>query len=340
MLFNELIEQEGLENVFSKTNISTENLNRLFNEEFDKLNRVKALGFLLILEREYPDIDVSELRQKIKLYYAEHGPVDDKVVMVPASSTTGGGFSFFKLFIIATILGGSYYLYTQGKLNPLLNQVEDKKEFFDDSRALETNVTESEAQKVIVEKSKTESVHIETPVAPKIETVALSEEKSNNTKEEKEGDGSTKKEALVKTSSKLTKTKETNKSVASIIQEVSENFLAHEANKTVEETQNSTETITPIKTITINPTRGMLWYGFINLDTKKRREFMKKVSTPFTIGDGRWLLVTGHGYFDIISDTKTVENADNKKHYFLIDSRDIKEISRKEFRELNGHRGW
>lgn len=338
MLFKELIEQEGLEGVFSKTNISTENLKRLLNEEFDKLNRVKALGFLLILEREYKDIDVNELRQRIKLYYEDHAPADEKVVMIPASSTTGGGFSFFKLFIIATILGGGYYLYTQGKLDSLLEQIEEKKNFFDDNKALETNATEAEAAKVVVAKSEPESVRIHTPIAPKMATVTLSENESNSTKEVAT---ETQTQALLQTSSESTTT-ETNKSIASVVQEVSEDFLAHEANKTTQETQDNTETVTvaPITTISINPTRGMLWYGFINLDTKKRREFMKKVSTPFKIDNGKWLLVTGHGYVDIVSEAKTVENADNKKHYFLIDSTDIKEIDKKEFRELNGHRGW
>ncbi len=323
MLFNELIEQEGLEGVFSKTNISTENLKRLLNEEFDKLNRVKALGFLLILEREYPDIEVNELRQKVKLYYEEHTPSDDKVVMVPADSTTGdNNFSFFKLFIIAAILGVGYYLYNRGKLNSIVNQVEDKKEFFDDKKALESNATEADANKVVVGKSETESVHIQVP------------------KKAEPKDRDTKQQALAKKSQKSIAT-ESNKSVASVVQEVSENFLAHEAANKIEETQNSTDNVvTPIRTVTIHPTRGMLWFGFINLETKKRREFMRKVSTPFTIGNSRWLLVTGHGYVEIISEAKTVENADNKKHYFLIDSTDIKEISRREFRELNGHRGW
>lgn len=339
MLFNELIEQEGLETVVSKTNISSENLNRLLNEEFDQLNRVKALGFLLILEREYKDIDVNELRQRIKLYYEDHAPSDDKVVMVPARSTTGGGgFSFFKLFIIATILGGGYYLYTQGKLDSLLEQIEEKKNFFDDNKALESNVTKEEAQKVVVGKFESESVRIHTPIAPKMETVTLSKDESNSTEENA---AVTKAQDLLETSAESTVIEETNKSVASVVQEVSEDFLAQEANKTTQETQNSTEsTVTPITTVSINPTRGMLWYGFINLNTKKRREFMKKVSTPFKIGNGKWLLVTGHGYVDIVSETKTVENADNKKHYFLIDSTDIKEIDKKEFRELNGHRGW
>ena len=332
MLFNELIEQEGLETVVSKTNISSENLNRLLNEEFDKLNRVKALGFLLILEREYKDIDVSELREKIKLYYEDHAPTDEKVVMVPVNSTTGGGFSFFKLFIIATILGGGYYLYTQGKLNSLINQVEEKKEFFDDNKALETNATEAEAQKVVVKKSEPQTVQIQTPTPPKEDSVANNKDKSNSTNIAKQ-------QASLNESYE-SKT-ENNKSVASVVQEVSEDFLANEANKTVEKSQDTTETVVaPITTVTVHPTRSVLWFGFINLETKKRREFMKKVSTPFTIGNSRWLLVTGHGYVEIISEAKTIENADNKKHYFLIDSTDIKEITKKEFRELNGHRGW
>jgi len=335
MLFSELIEQEGLENVISKTNISGENLNRLLNEEFDKLNRVKALGFLLILEREYKDIDVSQLRQNIKLYYEDHAPSDDKVVMIPASSTTGGGgsFSFFKLFIILSILGGGYYFYSQGKLEPLVNQVENKKEFFDDNKALESNATKEDAQKVVVGKPEPESIQIQTPIAPKMETVTLNKNDSNRTKSDEQSTQPTKTSSNAKA----------DKSVASVVQEVSEDFLAQNANKSISKTQNNSEIVDdviPITTVTINPTRGMLWYGFINLETKKRREFMKKVSTPFNINDGTWLLVTGHGYVDVVSEKKTIENADNKKHYFLIDSTDIKEISKKEFRKLNGHRGW
>ena len=84
----------------------------------------------------------------------------------------------------------------------------------------------------------------------------------------------------------------------------------------------------------------MLWFGFINLDTKQRKEFMKKVSTPFDINDGRFLLVTGHGFVDIVSELKTVEVADRNKHYFYIDSKEIRALTQKEFRDMNGRRGW
>ena len=340
MLFNELIEQQGLESVVSKTNISNVNLSYLLSEDFEKLNRVKALGFLLILEREYKDIEINDLRQKIKLYYEENKPYDDKVVMVARASTTGGSFSFFKFFIIAGLLVGGYYLYTQGKLDSIIQKIEEKKEFFDDSKALDSNATTEDAQKVVVGKleNEPESVRIQTPIAPKPVVITLNGGNESNQSTTSSTSGSDVTVAEVQTALATT-VQENNQSVAEVVQEVSEAFLANEANNSSIESVETT-VITPISTISVNPTRGMLWYGFINLDTKKRREFMKKVSTPFEIENGTWLLVTGHGYVDIVSDGKTVEVADNKKHYFLIDSTDIKEIDRKEFRKLNGNRGW
>jgi len=332
MLFNEIIEKDGVEDVASKTNISEVNLEYLVEENFEKLNRVRALGFLLILEREYKEIDVSELREKIKAYYEENGPADDKVVMVAMDSVDGSSFSFFKLFIILALLGGGYYLYNEGKLNSLIQKIDDKKDFFDDKKALESNVSDANADKVVVGKSDKESVTIETPVAPKVETIVLNDKTLDNKKEEKK-----EVEAVLH----IAEAEEANKSVESVVKEVSKEFLQHEEKTTTEIKEDDVVNAnTTINTITINPTRGMLWFGFINLENKKRREFMKKVSTPFNINNSRWLLVTGHGFLDIVSDSQTLEIADNKKHYFYIDSSEMREVSREEFRELNGRRGW
>lgn len=332
MLFNELIEKESIESVAETTNISAMNLEYLQNENFEKLNRVKALGFLLILEREYKDIDVAELRESIKLHY-DSSPTDNKVVMVALDSEESG-FSFFKTFILLAILGGGYYLYSEGKLDSLFNQIGEKEEFFDDKKALENNVSNDEANKVVVGKSSKESISIETPVAPKEELVSLNDDK--NTSKEKVS----KNEKSLDSSEK----KEENPSVEAVVKEVGQAFLAKEENASItvaKENEKVTATEeSVVSTITINPTRGMLWYGFINLDNKKRREFMKKSSTPFNIANSRWLLVTGHGFLDIVANDKTVEIADSKKHYFYIDSAEIREIDRKEFRELNGNRGW
>lgn len=333
MLFNELVDEHGIEEVVSTTNISNVNLEYLYEEDFARLNRVKALGFLLILEREYKDIDVSELREKIKQYYDEHRPQDDKVVMIAKDSVDEAGFSFFKLFIILALIGGGYFLYTTGQLDSILQNVQDKEEFFDDQKALENNTTEEDANKVVVEQSETEKVRIETEVEPSVETLVLASNTDENNQSEEARPESSELASI--------ESVEVNQSIESVVKEVSADFLAKQE-KSLEEVSSDVNSSgrTTITTISVNPTRGMLWFGFINLDNKKRREYMKKVSTSMNIDGHRWLLVTGHGYVDVITDDNTVALLDNKKHYFYIDSTEIKEITKKEFRKLNGNRGW
>ncbi len=317
MQFNEIMDRDGVERVSDITNISIHNLNNLVEENFEKLTRVKALGFLLILEREYKDIDVSSLRERVKVYFEEHKPADNNVVMVSKDSVDGNGynFSFFKWFIVVALLGGGWYLYTKGDLNDLVDNVEKKKDFFDDNKALESNVTDKEASNVSLKKSNGEEITIITPVEPTQKKITLID----------------------------TEHKNDINSTESLVQEVvkgANNVVKKTVDEVVKADKSEPKENSAISTITINPTRGTLWFGFINLDSKKKREFMKKTSTPFDIKGGRWLLVTGHGYVDIVSDVKTIELADSKKHYFYIDSKEIKTLTRREFRKMNGRRGW
>ena len=359
MQFSEIIDSSGVEKVSSITNISIDNLNFLVNEDFEKLTRVKALGFLLILEREYKEADVSSLRERVKTYFDEHKPLDENVVMVSKDSVSGGGFSFFKWFIILALIGGGWYLYSEGKLDGVLQNISDKKDSFTDKKALENNVTDAEAEKVSIQKESSkvdaqEIVAIATPIEPSEKKITLIRDDSkvdlnstellqNKEQNSQNNDASTVATAL-NSVNEAKVLSEAEKSTESVIQEVVESAEVV-VEKTLESVvSESNETVTPpvtaISTITINPTRGTLWFGFINIDTKKRREFMKKVSTPFDIKGGRWLLVTGHGYVDIVSDLKTVELTDSRKHYFYIDSSEIRTLTKKEFRSMNGRRGW
>lgn len=328
MQFNELIEQEEIGKVAIKTTISQNNLNYLVSEDFENLSRVKALGFLVILEREYKELEVSELRERVKLYFENNKPDHDNVIVISETSSTQGGFSFFKWFVILGILFGSWYLYTQGELDRLLENVTSKKDVYDDNKALENNISTKEAETVSVTKNIHSPVTIVAPVATKIDLEVESSKEENGTMENST-ESLTVEEAVAKKLEKeeIRKVEE----VQSLVTQPIENMVTEE-----------TEVVTAsgISTITINPTRGMLWFGFINVDTKKKKEFMKQVSTPFDIKDGRWILVTGHGFVDVVSELETIEVSDRNKHYFYMDSTELKEISQKEFRDLNGGRGW
>ena len=318
MTLNELIERDGIESVSKITNISVENLNRLNEENFSKLNRVRALGFIKILERDYDYLELDELTFEIKEYFKESElEVGNEVVVLSSSSRNNNGFGFFHWLSILGLLYALWYFYNDGVLDKSAHDGSSKVVSLDDAEVLKSDVTDEEAKKVIIN--------------GKVEKPEHSSEK-NLSKVNAEVDLN---ETQVLPTGQTVKLEEVEIKIDA--PKVVATPVVEEVNETTVEEEKKVELI---YNLTINPTRGMLWYGFINIDTKERREFMNKVSTPFELNGGRWILVTGHGFVDIVSDLKTVEVADRNKHYFYIDSTDIREITKREFREMNGRRGW
>lgn len=329
MQLKEIIDKEGIELVSQKTNISVENLTSLNKQNFEKLNRVKALGFLNILKREYENIEIDGLREAIKGYYEDHkDPKDDEVIVIARTrkSESGSGSVILKWLIIGGVLYGAWHFYNTGKLNQFVSESKGEQNSLDDSTALKSNVSEASAKSVVI-KSDANTTQIQ------IETVAKPTTESREPIEE-----SAEKVVLTDTNATVTNINEMNQTGEENFNENPMFFSNSDDNGTLSHDHNRTGQA--IENLTINPTRGMLWYGFINIDTQERREFMNKVSTPFELNGGRWILVTGHGYVDIVSDAKTIELADRIKHYFYIDSKEIREIERSEFTTLNNGRGW
>ncbi len=113
--------------------------------------------------------------------------------------------------------------------------------------------------------------------------------------------------------------------------------LAAESNATA--SGGEPEPYVPMENAVITPV-VKLWFGVIDLKTKKR--IAKTTADPYEIeSKGRWLLITGHGRFEI-SDAfgNLFKYNDAQKHYFLIDDGMVKEIPVAEFRRLNGGRVW
>jgi len=346
MNLNELIDSEGLEVVSEKTNISVNNLKKLLDLDFEGLNRVKALGFLSILRREY-GLELDTIEDSIKSYFIEHAPNDSEPILVSMDKEEKSP-EFLKWIIIVAILGGVWYLYSIGKLDKLLTKSADTQETnltdMEELKSNLNNVSEDNAQKSVIIKQEDNETKIEINTAP----IAIS---NKSTKEQN------------KTESNNSVATVIDKNSVKIVVEIPKDKSGKEENKTiiiskdagVEEPPKPSEVIDSdttaqgdevadinqtITNITINPTHGMLWYGFININTGKKKEFMKNKSTPFDLKGGKWILTTGHGFLDVVSEVKTLSIADEKRHYFYIDNKDIKEISRKEFRKLNHGRMW
>ena len=349
MQLNELIEKEGLEAVSEKTNISLDNLNRLLNEDFEGLNRVKALGFLSILQREY-GLDTGALDSSIRNYFEENTSSTDEPILVSVDKSDSGS-GVLKWIIILAFLGGLWYLYSIGKLDKLLGKnADEQKSTISDNDILKSDISDDKAEKsVIVKKEENETkVEIKTsPLGVKQDGKAI---KEANNKDINKTQNATKKDSdsvqMVAEIPQEDSKKEENKTIliskdAGIEEPKQPNeVIDSDSTSSTDTDTEQTEVNQTITNITINPTRGMLWYGFINIDTGKKKEFMKKESTPFELNGGRWILTTGHGFLDIVSDKKTLEVSDRVRHYFYIDSKEIKEISRAEFKKLNHGRMW
>jgi len=346
MRLSELIDKEGITSISGKTNISEMNLNYLLDKDFKTFNRVKSLGFLIILEREYEGLELGDLREEINLQFpVEKNSLDESMVLSSEEYREGSSFPYFKWLFILALLAGLTYLYKEGKFDTLLKTIKDKNDFFDDSKALENNSTTAEAKSVVIaddtvqflstEEESKDSQSIKDDVSERVELSTTTESTQKDTPKEEEKSLADV-EKLMQSEIEATEVEEKRASVKR--EEVSN--LKVESSRVVTSSSEEEQPAIYSDTITINPTRGMLWYGFVNLNTHKRKEFMKNVSTPFELQGGQWLLVTGHGFVDIVSDRQTVEVADSAKHYFYIDNSEIRELRKEEFRSMNGGRGW
>jgi hypothetical protein len=113
MQLNEILETYTLKEICKKTNISEENLEALFAGEFDLLKKVKTMGFISIIEREY-NVDLSPLREEALTYYKMHS--EDNGVVLESTSVVEKKKGHSKLFTstIMVLLGvASWYFVTQ-----------------------------------------------------------------------------------------------------------------------------------------------------------------------------------------------------------------------------------
>ena len=128
MQLNDLLQEHTLKSISQRTNISEENLEALFDENYAALTRVKALGFYSILEREF-GIDTGELKKKAKAYYKEHRSEDDSVIVestLPEHEKSGKGWLVWLGvgIIVAAVIGW----YVAGR--PNFAQIEKLLPFF------------------------------------------------------------------------------------------------------------------------------------------------------------------------------------------------------------------
>jgi len=176
MQLNDILEENSMKAIAKKTNISVENLENLVALHFDTLKKIKTLGFISILEREY-NADLTLLREEALAHYSQLSEENGFSVVLPVVEEKKGR-SKLLLFVVLALLGyASWYFFTQFDEKHLSELIP-----FADEQVTESPVVEDEAQKkedAVAELSITNIVvsdtNIDAAVEETVEEVVLQE---------------------------------------------------------------------------------------------------------------------------------------------------------------------
>ncbi len=112
MQLNDLLEENSTKTISERTNIAEENIEYLINNDFGAIKRVKTLGFISIIEREYK-IDLSKLREDALAYYGQRAEDESVTLGLPIVEERKGRSKWLWL-IVPLLLGyASWFFFTQ-----------------------------------------------------------------------------------------------------------------------------------------------------------------------------------------------------------------------------------
>jgi len=111
MLLNDILDEHTVRAVSAKTNIAEDNIEALSASEFKKINRVKTLGFISILEREYK-ADLSKLKEEALAYYDTHVKDASVTLGLPLPEEKKGKSKWFMLLVLLMIVYAIWYAFT------------------------------------------------------------------------------------------------------------------------------------------------------------------------------------------------------------------------------------
>ncbi len=112
MQLNEILEENSVKAISKRTNIAEDNIELLLAGDFDKLKKVKTLGFISIIEREYK-ADLGPLKEQALSHYAEYNDTQSITLGVPVMEEKKGKSKVFQLFILILLGYASWYFFTQ-----------------------------------------------------------------------------------------------------------------------------------------------------------------------------------------------------------------------------------
>ncbi len=300
MQLNDILEENSVRAISQKTKISEDNLENLLAKNFENLKKVKTLGFISILEREY-NADLNTLRNDAEEYYSSLNE-DSSVMFGRSLAEEKKGTSKFFLLVIFLLLGyATWYFLTQFDKKHLSELIP-----FIDEATIENFMGDSENKM---------------NVAEDLSIAKISTSKIAN------------KEKQVQAVDKATAAVETevitnDKSV--VVSESVTDIMPPGDIKTSEMKKNI---------ISIVPV-GRLWFGLINMETNQRDHFSISELFELDVASKSWLVATSSAPFSLHGTDETKEFNDAQEHYFKIDNDGVMVLSKNEYVTLGGWSQW
>ena len=165
MQLNDILEENSIKMISQRTKISEENLENLVAKKFENLKRIKTLGFISIIEREYK-ADLTAVRDEAYEYYG--ALKEDRSVTLgrPVMEEKKGTSKLFLLSIFLLLGYVTWYFLTQFDKKHLSQLIP-----FIDEETIESFVGKNESPKDIAEdlsivKVTTEAKKVEEPEIP------------------------------------------------------------------------------------------------------------------------------------------------------------------------------
>lgn len=128
MQLNEILEENSVKAISKRTNIAEDNIEALIAGDFDTLKKVKTLGFISIIEREYK-ADLGALKEQALSHYAQYNDKESITLGLPLMEEKKGKSKLFLLFVLVLLGYASWYFFTQfdkKQLSGLLPFAEEK----------------------------------------------------------------------------------------------------------------------------------------------------------------------------------------------------------------------
>jgi len=181
MQLSDILEENTIKGISQKTKISEDNLENLLAANFDALKKIKALGFISILEREY-NVDLSQLKEEALAFYSQGKEDHSITVGTPMGDERRGKSKLFLLLVLALLAYASWYFFTQfdkKHLSELIPFIDEQKiensVTADDDNKNEISIEDLSIANVIVGDMNTDRV-----VEDKVEDVMPQENIQNN----------------------------------------------------------------------------------------------------------------------------------------------------------------